>query len=199
MKETLAMMLSFLKNPKEVGSITPSSRYLTNEIIKNIDFKNSRNFIELGHGLGTFTKEILKKSDSNSKLVCFEVNKEFCSYLDKNHADSRLIVINAGAESIIMNLKKLHIRKADCVISGLPFRNFSAAKKKKILAQVKNCLNKNGSFVLFQYTDTLEKMLGSYFNSIKRTMVPLNIPPCFVYACSNQQRKNGKEQAKKTQ
>ena len=183
MKEALAMLMNFLKNPKEVGSITPSSKYLTNEIINNIDFKNSRNFVELGPGLGTFTKDILKKASKDSKIICFEVNKEFCDHLNKNYADRRLIIINAGAENMRENLDKMGMGNADFIVSGLPFRNFSSAKKKKILSQVKSCMDKRARFILFQYTGSLEKMLGSYFGSIKKTSVTLNIPPCFVYTC----------------
>ena len=175
--------MNFLKNPKEIGSITPSSKYLTNEIIRNIDFKNSKNFVELGPGLGTFTKEILKKASPDSNIMCFEVNREFCAHLNKTYADRRLTIINAGAEKMRENIDKIGMKNADCIVSGLPFRNFSLAKKKKILSEVKNCMDKGERFILFQYTNSLEKMLGSYFSSVNRASVTLNIPPCFVYVC----------------
>ena len=185
MKESLLMLKSFLKNPKEVGAVAISSKYLTNEIIKNIDFKDSRNFIELGPGLGIFTKAILKKASFNSKVICFEINKEFCIYINKNYPDKRLIVINTSANNLRRRLHKLNIGKADCIVSGLPFKNFSKAKKRKILAEVKNSLNKYGRFILFQYTNSLNKMLASYFNKVNMSLVALNIPPCFVYTCEN--------------
>ncbi|MBI2656338.1 methyltransferase [Candidatus Woesearchaeota archaeon] len=179
------MLISFFKKPKETGAITISSKYLTNEIIKNIDFKNSRNIIELGPGLGTFTKAILKKANPDAKVVCFEINNKFCNYINKNCADEKLIVINAGAGNIRKKLNKLSIKKVDCIVSGLPFRNFSKAKKEKILAEVKNTLNGNGRFVFFQYTKDISTMLGFYFSKVKKSFVPLNIPPCFVYLCEN--------------
>ena len=183
MKDSLLLLSNFIKNPKETGAVAPSSRFLTKEIIKNIDFKTSKNIVELGPGLGTFTKPILKKANPNARLFCFEVNEKFCSYLAKNIVDDRLVVVNAGAEDINKNLKKFKIKEVDCVISGLPFLNFPESQKRKILQEVKNSLSDNGRFVLFQYTNGLGKLLESYFSRVSRTFVPINIPPAFVYVC----------------
>ena len=183
MKDSLLLLSNFVKNPKEVGAIAPSSRFLTNEMLKGIDFKSSKNIVELGPGLGTFTKVILKKSDKNAKIICFEVNKRFCGYLAGKISDERLRIINSGAEKLSSSLKKLNIEEADYIVSGLPFRNFSEQKKKRILREVKNSLSVNGKFILFQYTNGLNKLLESYFAKVERRFVPLNMPPAFVYIC----------------
>jgi phospholipid N-methyltransferase len=172
-----------MKKPKETGAIAPSSKFLTNEIIRSIDFRSSDYIVELGPGLGTFTKHILKKANKNARLLCFEVNKKFCSYLNKNINDKRLVLINSGAESINYNLRKFGIKKADCVVSGLPFNNFSNAKRKRILMEVKNSLKDGGIFVLFQYTNGLNPMLKVHFKKVRKKFVPINVPPSFVYVC----------------
>lgn len=183
MGDKLLFLSAFMKYPKEIGSVAPSSKFLTKEIIKNIDFKMSRDIIELGPGSGAFTKVILKKAKPNARLFCFEINKNFCSYLNKNLIDKRLVIINAGAEKISENLKKLDFQYADCIVSGLPFLNFSKHKIKKILEEVKISLNKKGKFILFQYTNGLSKTLETYFSKVERKFVTLNAPPCFVYVC----------------
>ena len=183
MKDHLLLLSNFIKKPKETGAVAPSSKFLTGEIIKNIDFKYSSNIVELGPGLGTFTKAILKKANPDAKLFCFEVNKKFCSHLNKNIIDERLVVINASAEKISHNLKKFNVKKADSIISGLPFLNFPESKKQAILQEIKNSLNDNGKFILFQYTNGLSNLLQSYFSKVGRKFVPLNIPFAFVYIC----------------
>lgn len=185
MHERLSFFSTFIKNPAEVGSVTPSSKSLTNEIIKNIDFKKSRTIVELGPGLGTFTEFILKNAGQNFKLICIELNKEFCDYLTKNILDERLTVIHAKAEKLSSILENISIKKTDCIISGLPLLNFSTQKKNKILREVKKCLREGGKFVLFQYTNSLSKILKMHFARIDKKFVPLNIPPCFVYICEN--------------
>ena len=177
------MLSSFLKSPKQTGSIAQSSKFLTNEIIKNVEFKKSKYIVELGPGLGTFTKHMLEKANPDAKVICFEINKKFCNYLTKNFDDKRLVVINAGADEIRSNLEKFNIKKADCIISGLPFRNFSNTEKKRILKEVKNSLSPDGRFILFQYTNGLVRLLGSYFSKVERKFVALNMPPSFVYVC----------------
>ena len=183
MRDSLLLLSNFIKNPKEVGAVAPSSKFLAREIVKHIEFETSKNIVELGPGLGAFTKLILKKANPNTRLFCFEVNKKFCSYLKKNIADRRLVILNAGAETIRSNLKKFNIKEADCIVSGLPFRNFTIAKKSKIIEHVKNSLSDKGRFILFQYTNGLINLLNSYFNKVERKFVPLNIPPAFVYIC----------------
>ena len=183
MNDSLLMLSSFMKKPKETGAIAPSSKFLTNEIIRSIDFRNSDCIVELGPGLGTFTKYILKKANQNTRLLCFEINRKFCSYLSKSINDKRLILMNSGAESINQNLRKLGIKNADCIVSGLPFNNFSDAKKKRILMEVKSSLKDDGRFILFQYTNGLNAMLESHFKKVIRKFVPINVPPSFVYMC----------------
>ena len=121
MKDSLLLLSSFIRNPKEIGAIAPSSKYLTKEMTKKIDFRNSKNIVELGPGLGTFTKAILKKANPSTKVICFEVNKKFCSYIAENFADERLIVINVSADKMGKSLRDFDIKKADCIVSGLPF------------------------------------------------------------------------------
>ena len=40
----------FLKNWREVGSITPSSRFLVEKMIECVDFDGTRTIVELGAG-----------------------------------------------------------------------------------------------------------------------------------------------------
>ena len=183
MKDSLLLLSHFIKKPREVGAVAPSSRFLTNEILKGIDFKNSKNIVELGPGLGTFTKAILRKSSPKTRLFCFEINKKFCDHLERNIIDERLTIINSGAEKISKNIKKFKIENADCIISGLPFLNFSDSKKRKILQEIRCSLDNQGKFVLFQYTNGLGKLLKNYFAKVEKRFVPFNIPPAFVYIC----------------
>jgi len=183
MKDSLILFSNFVRNPMQIGAVAVSSRHLTKKIIQNIDFENSMAIVEHGPGLGTFTKAILKKSDPKAKLVCLEVNRKFCNHIEKNIKDERLAVINEEAHRIKRNLKKLNIKKADCVVSGLPFRNFPYARKKEIIMEVKKSLSNKGRFILFQYTNGLGKLLEEQFTSVERHFVPLNVPPSFVYVC----------------
>ena len=183
MNDTLLLLKNFIKKPKEIGAIMPSSRSLTKEITKNIDFKTSKIIIELGPGLGTFTKEIMKKAPADARIICFEVNRKFCAHLKREINDERVLIINAGAENIEAELAKIGIKTADCIISGLPFRNFSEKKREIILNQAHSSLKENGKLTLFQYTNGISELLESHFKKVRRKFVALNMPPAFVYVC----------------
>ncbi len=181
--DKLLFFSSFMKYPKEIGSIVPSSKFMINELLKNIDFKNARYIAEYGPGTGCITNEILKKARKDAKLLCFEINKEFCNYLKKSVSDKRLIIINDSAENIKKYLKKFNVPKIDYVVSGLPFSSLNANEKRIIIKETKNTLKSNGKFVIYQFLNSLKKYLYSYFPKISVKFVALNIPPCFVFVC----------------
>ena len=183
MDDKILFFSSFLKYPKEIGSVAPSSKFLAKEILKNVDFKNAKYIAEYGPGTGCITKEILKRASKDARILCFEINKKFCSHLRKNIKDERLIIINDSAESIKKNLKKFGIPKIDYVISGLPFSTLPKNKKYSIIKETRNTLKSDGKFVIYQILNNLKKHLHKYFSNISIKFVALNIPPSFVYVC----------------
>ncbi len=182
----LLFFSAFVKYPKEIGSIVPSSKFLINEVLKNIDFENAGHIAEYGPGTGCITTEMLKRARKDAKILCFEINKKFCRYLKKNIKDQRLIIINDSAENIKKYLKKFGIQKIDYVVSGLPFSALPNSKKNAIIKETKNTLKYKGKFVIYQFLNNFKKYLYYYFSDISTKFVPLNIPPCFVYICEKQ-------------
>src|SRR3989338_1928055 len=164
MESKMLFFSTFVKHPKQIGSVTPSSRFLTREILKNIDFENAKYIAEYGPGTGCMTTEILKRARKDAKVLCFETNKKFCSYLRKNIKDERFIVINDSAENIKKCLEKLNILKIDYIISGLPFSILPVNKKHIIIKETENTLKNEGKFVIYQYMNHLKKYLDKYFS-----------------------------------
>ena len=184
MNGKLLFFSAFLKYPKEIGSIIPSSKFLTDEVLKSIDFKNARCIVEYGPGTGRMTTEILRRARKDAKILCFEINRKFCSYLRQNINDNRVIIINDSAENIKKYLKKYKISKIDYVVSGLPFTNLNLNKKHIIIEKTKDALKTNGNFLVYQFIlNSFKKHLSKYFSNISIKFVPLNLPPCFGYVC----------------
>jgi len=186
MNDKIFFFSAFLKNPKEIGSVIPSSKFLTDEILKNIDFKNAKYIAEYGPGTGCITNELLKRAGKDAIILCFETNRKFCAYLKKNIKDERLVIINDSAENIRKHLKELNIPKIDYVVSGLPFSVLPYNKKSMIIEETKDTLKNKGRFVVYQFLNSLKGCLYDCFSNISTKFVPLNIPPCFVYICEKQ-------------
>lgn len=183
MDQRLLFFSAFIRYPKEIGSVMPSSKFLVKELMRNIDFDNAKCIVEYGPGTGSITSEILRKSRKDAKILCFEINRKFCNYLRKNIKDGRLIVINDSAENIKKYLNNLGISKVDYIVSGLPFSTLSDNKKSMIIKETRCTLKSSGKFLVYQFLSSFKRHLNNYFSKISTRFVALNIPPCFVYIC----------------
>ena len=184
MNAKLMFFSNFLKKPKEVAAITPSSKYLIAKIIQNIDFSKTKCIVEYGPGVGTVTKAILGNLNKDAKLICFESNPEFCTFLDKNLNDSRLVVINDSAEKHYFYLEKLNIANIDYVLSGIPFSLIKKEIKKDIIKKSEYILKESGKFIIYQqYNWHLKKYLDTYFQKISTEVELRNMPPTVLYIC----------------
>jgi 16S rRNA A1518/A1519 N6-dimethyltransferase RsmA/KsgA/DIM1 with predicted DNA glycosylase/AP lyase activity len=106
---------NFAKHPSMIGWMFPSSPFVVDQVLKQIDWERMRVIVEYGPGLGTFTKDILKRMHPEAKLVAFETNGDFCRFLDESLSDPRFHLLNESATEIDSALKRL----------GLPPTTFS--------------------------------------------------------------------------
>ena len=172
-----------VKNLKTSGTIAPSSRFLAKKMLKNIDFSTSEVLVELGPGNGAITHQILKNLAPNAHLICFEVNDEFYKHLQKiNHP--QLTILKVSAEYVQDELEKLGHTKACHIVSSLPLSIIPKPISHSILENSLQVLEKNGTFIQFQYSLTYYKYLKTVFkDAISLDFEVLNIPPAFVYRC----------------
>ena len=172
-----------IKNVKTLGTVTPSSRFLSRKMIKKIDFTNAKILVELGPGNGAITKYILENLAPKAVLICFEINDNFYNQL-KELQHPQLIVVNASAEKIEEELKKLNIGSVNYIISSLPFTIIPDDISDEILKKCYQVLENKGTFVQYQYSLTYFKKLKKVFkDAISLEFEPLNIPPAFIYRC----------------
>jgi phosphatidylethanolamine/phosphatidyl-N-methylethanolamine N-methyltransferase len=178
-----SFLKQFWKEKKMVGSMTPSSKYLTEKMLKNVDFKKIKLIVELGPGTGVFTKKILEKLPDDAKLMVFELNDNFYFQLKKEITDERLIIIHDSAEKIAEYIHKEGFLCADYVISSLPLANFPKKLTETILKESYNTLKNQGKYIQFQYSLLSKRTLESHFQTVHISFTPINFPPAFVYTC----------------
>ncbi len=183
MPKKRSFITQFFKESKMVGSVRPSSRFLMEKMLKNIDFENSKIIVELGPGTGVFTYEILKKMAPDAVLLVFELNQRFIRTLKGNIKDKRAIFIYDSAEKMEEYLQKNNLENADVIVSSLPLFNFPQELRETIIQNSYKTLKNSGKYIQFQYSTQAKKMLESTFDSVEITFTPLNFPPAFVYTC----------------
>jgi phospholipid N-methyltransferase len=179
-----SFFLRFLREKKMIGAISPSSSFLTNKMLENIDFDSAKVFIEIGPGTGVFTKKIVSRMHAESVFLVFELNNEFHQELQTNIVDKRVVLINDSAEKLQDYLDQFNIPNVDVIISSLPLSNFYQRFTLKILRIFKSCLNESGKFIQFQYSLKQKRELNHVFSNVNVSFTLLNIPPAFIYTCN---------------
>jgi len=184
-------LLNFIRNPKQVGSVTPSSRWLCRTLLASADLAHSNCIVEFGPGTACLTREILRALPSSSSLVAFEVNEEFVKSIRNNVAHPSLLLVQDSAEKVEAYLKAAGYRGADYIFSGLPFTTLPAKLRVRILRSANRALNKEGKFIAYQYSLYLLRLLRAIFGDVRVIFEPRNIPPAFCFVCSKRVKRKG--------
>ena len=175
----------FFKDKKMVGAVSPSTRFLGEKMLENIDFNTSKLIIELGPGTGIFTDEIIKRMANDAVLLTFELNDNFYESLAERIHDPRVTIIHDSAEFVQKYIDELAGgAKADVVVSSLPLMVFPENLRNAVVDVSHDCLKKNGIYVQFQYSLQSKKLLESKYKDVSIRFTIKNFPPAFVYTCN---------------
>lgn len=178
--ERAEFMRRFLEEPAKIGSITPSSKFLTRKMLTGLPWERMETIVEMGAGTGVFTKYIAEHKQEACQALVLEQNYEMREKLRHLYPG---FYYGAKAEDVGTLLQYFALPKADCVISGLPFAAFSRAQQHQVLLAVSQSLQPGGHFVAFQYSLQLKSVLKKYFREVNVAFMPLNFPPAFIYYC----------------
>ena len=171
----------FLKNPKEVGSIIPSSRFLTRRVLKCGKVHQSRVIIELGPGTGVFTREILRTMPKDGKLVAIEISAAFADLLRRSIRDPRLTVYEGSAADLEKALAEAEESRADLVVSGVPFSTIERGAGRRTLEAAKRVLSDRGRFVAYQFRSHVRRLAEPVFGPGETHSGFWNLPPMRIY------------------
>jgi phospholipid N-methyltransferase len=174
---------NFIKHPKMLGSLIPSSRFLVNKLLGEVDWTQARVVLEYGPGVGTFTTEILKRMRPDGVLVVLETNADFVRFLKRKVRDNRLHVIHGSAAEADTALARLQLSRADYVISGIPYTTIPPDVRDIILRKTHAVLDPNGAFLVYQFTRAVLPYLQQVFGLVRQDFEPLNVMPARLFYC----------------
>lgn len=180
----IKFLMQYFRTPRKIGAVAPSSIWLAEKMVSDIDFENAECIVEYGPGTGVFTDKLLEKRKPDTTLFLLEANKEFCMRLREKYAKTQnIIIIYGSAEHVDSYLKKHRIGRVDYVVSGLPFASLPKNVSETILQKTGNILGRKGLFITFQYTLLKKAFLARYFGKIEQERVLRNLPPAYVLKC----------------
>lgn len=174
---------NFVKHPRMLGSLIPSSRFLVERVLRQIDWARARTIVEYGPGVGTITGEILRRLRPDGSLVTIEMNRDFVSYLRRTSPDQRLQVVEGSAADVEPILRDRRLPHADYVISGIPYSTMPPEVRDRILRATHDVLHKDGAFLVYQFTRAVLPGLRDTFALVDQEFEPRNIMPARLFYC----------------
>jgi phospholipid N-methyltransferase len=171
----------FLKHPKMVGSIIPSSRVLIDRMLGRVDWEKTKIFVEYGPGVGTFTRPILEKLGDDAKLITIDTNAEFTRYLKEAIDDPRLIAVTGSAADVQKILDDHGFDHADFILSGLPFSTLPPGVGSAIAGATARVIRPGGAFLVYQFSPKVLDFIQPHFDHIDRGFEWINVPPATLF------------------
>ncbi len=179
--DAFVFFTQFIKNPRQLGSVIPSSGYLKRRIIRNASLSEAKQIVELGPGNGGTTRAILSAMPADAHLLSIELNAGLYQLASRIH-DSRYTA-HHGDATALADILAGHSRPApDVVISGIPFSTMDRTVASRLLENVHRQLAPGGRFVAYQVNNRVDQ-LNTFFEPSQRSVEVelLNVPPLRVW------------------
>ena len=185
----VSFLKEFVNKPQEIGAIVPSSPALARAMVDGVDWSRVRTAVEYGPGPGAITGAILPWMEGKD-FFAVELNETYAERFRSNFPGVKLY---RDSVSNIVDICRAHgVDRIDCVLSGLPWANFSQRVQDQLLDATFQVLVPDGQFITFAYTHGLalpagrrfRQKLDDRFGEVRRSRVVwLNTPPAVVYYC----------------
>jgi phosphatidylethanolamine/phosphatidyl-N-methylethanolamine N-methyltransferase len=175
-----AFFQEFLKHPRQIGSIIPSSRFLEQRILDAAGIAEVKTVVELGSGTGGTTRAILRVMPQHAKLLSIEINPHFHTLVSRIQ-DGRLIAHLGDACQLKEIISQHGLGAPEALISGIPFSTMKHGEASQVIEAISSLLASNGRFVAYQVSNRVETLCRPFLGSGRMTVELLNIPPMRVY------------------
>jgi phospholipid N-methyltransferase len=174
---------TFLRHPRMLGSVIPSSRFLVSRVLRQVDWSRTSVVVEAGPGVGTLTAPILERLGGEGSLLAFEMNPAFVTHLRSEIPDRRLTVLHRSAAEAGAALEERGIGSVDLLVSGIPLSSLTKQARLSLIAAWRSLLRPGGALVVYQFTRSALPELRRVFGQVRQEFEPLNVLPARVFKC----------------
>ncbi len=179
-KETELFFRQWLRSPKSMGSIIPSSMALARAVTSAVAWEPGQTVVELGAGTGAISQGLLEKGMPSEALMMIELDEQLYDYLRNRFPGVR--VVHGDATKLADIVADQGIDPVSTVVSGLPMVNMPFDFQKAIIGESFKSLKPGGFMLQYSYSPLSPipaKKLGVKAEIVR--FVLRNVPPATVW------------------
>jgi phospholipid N-methyltransferase len=187
LRESILIFSKFLKSPRTIGAVSPSSRALARMMVADLPRDLPVSVVELGPGTGAFTGAIVDRLTAASQFLAIDIEPDFVRKIRQRWPS--VDIVCASAEQLETLVRDRDLAPVDHIISGLPFASLPMAMTRQILEGIEHTLRPGGTFTTFQYVHGYWMPHGRLFRrqmseimgtAPRRRLVLSNFPPTYI-------------------
>jgi len=187
-RDGLRFFGNFVRRPKSVGAVLPSSRRLAEALVGHLrGLEKGDVVVEYGPGTGPMTKVISERLPEGVHYVGIELNPKFHRMLVERFP--KLTFYEGSAGDVARVLEEHGLGRPRRIVSGLPFASLPPAVQDAVIDGTGNVLADDGEFRTFQYVHAYGMAAAKRFRALIagrfpgfRRLGPIvrNVPPAYV-------------------
>ena len=187
--ESVYFLRRFLRQPREIASIWPSSRHLARRMFEGVELRSGDVLLEYGPGTGSFTLEVERLCAAGVQVRYLGIEKDPGMYKYLVRRFPSLDFVLGDAADVVNVCRERDLPPAAAVISGLPMIFLDRPALEGILSGTADCLARDGVFRTFSYVHSypsrnaaeLRDLMDLCFEEYELGAPVLrNLPPAFV-------------------
>ncbi len=176
----LTFLQEFVRHPRQIASVVPSSRFLERRIVEAAGLNSAKTVVELGPGTGGTTRAILRAIGQDARLLTIELNPHLHSLVSRI-GDRRLIPHLGDARELKEIISGHGLSAPDAVVSGIPFSTITPQTGNEILEAIYSALAPGGRFVAYQVNRRVATLSRLFPEPEEAQFEFLNIPPLRIF------------------
>jgi ornithine lipid N-methyltransferase len=185
MNDFTLFLAKFLTQGTAIASVAPSSRWLSQTTVRNIDWRRARAVVELGAGTGPITRVIARNAAAECRVVVIERDPDFARLLRERFQEKpNFTIVHGDVRDLASILARLGIESVDHVISGLPVPSFPKPLQHALFQAVNQVLRSDGTYnQITEIPWAYWRFYRRYFHDVQFAFEPRNLPPAGAYFC----------------
>lgn len=140
----------WLRSPKSMGSVIPSSRALAKAVAAEVAWQPGQYVVELGGGTGAISQGLIDRGIPRDRLIVIELDGALHAYLKERLTGC--LVIQGDATRLPEILARQHVGEIGTVISGLPMVGMPFEFQQAIIDQGFKVMPKGSYMLQYSYS-----------------------------------------------